>query len=118
MNSEKQMNQGNEDVKKMLEKQEALIRNDDIVLRKIADKFYLVNIRDNYLDDTCRLYVINEIGNFIWKEFDSPTTPEAVADKLYESLSDRPEYAVVYKDVCDFTYSLISLGFLRSMEHG
>ena len=91
-----------------------LIRNDDIVLRKIADKSYLINIKDNYNGDMCKLYEINEIGDFIWNQLNNPNTLENIVDKLYKLTSSHIDYTTIYNDVEDFIYVLINLKFIRN----
>ena len=41
-------------------------KNESIVARKIHDTYFLIDTKENYSDEKCRLYEINEIGYFLW----------------------------------------------------
>lgn len=97
-----------------MEGSDLLIQCDNIVLRKIANKFYLINIKDNYTGDICKLYEINEIGNFIWNLLDNPITLVNIVDKLFKVIVPSTDYSIVYNDVDHFINVLIDLKFIRS----
>ena len=46
-------------------------KNQNIVKREIHDSIFLINITQNYLNDKCSLYELNQIGNFIWDSLDN-----------------------------------------------
>ena len=42
------------------------IKNQNIVKREIHKEYFLINIKQNYLNDKCYLYLLNTMGNYIW----------------------------------------------------
>ena len=91
-------------------------KNKNIIARKIHDSFFLINIKENYLDDKCRLYEINEIGDFIWRELDSATTIPEVVEGLLSVLEEGVDCSVVYQDVEEFINTLLEEGFLEVQD--
>lgn len=91
----------------------AFIRNKNIVLRNIHDTYFLIDITDNYQDDKCVIYEINEIGKFIWENIDGKTI-ENVAKKLHSIIIEKIEYQVVYNDVLEYVNILLEKNFIRA----
>lgn len=91
----------------------AFIRNKNIVLRNIHDTYFLIDITDNYQDDKCVIYEINEIGKFIWENIDGKTI-ENVAKKLHSIIIEKIEYQVVYNDVLEYVNILLENNFIRA----
>ncbi len=90
----------------------AFIRNKNIVLRNIHDTYFLLDITDNYQDDKCVIYELNEIGKFIWENIDGKTI-EQVAKKLHSNIIEKIEYQVVYNDVLEYVNILLDKNFIR-----
>lgn len=44
-------------------------KRENIVARVIHDSYFLIDIKQNYLDDKARIYEVNEIGYYIWKQY-------------------------------------------------
>lgn len=85
--------------------------------RNIHGAFYLIDIRDNYLDDKCRLYEINEVGDVIWNILDSSSEEESQIDcivkYIIDLIVDDVSYYVIKNDVESFIGSISKEGFLR-----
>lgn len=92
-------------------------RNENVVERNIHGAFYLIDIRDNYLDDKCRLYEINEVGDVIWNILDSSSEEESQIDcivkYIIDLIVDDVSYYVIKNDVESFIGSISKEGFLR-----
>lgn len=90
----------------------ALKRNHNIVLRNIHGAFFLISITDNYQDDKCIIYEINEIGKFIWENIDGNDV-KRLSKKLKKLLVDDTEYVVIYNDVHDYVDALLKHNFIQ-----
>ena len=93
------------------------IKNKYIVDRKIHEDFYLIDISDNYSDDKCRLFEINEMGHVIWDMLDCLPDNESQVDMIVSKIKkmiidDIPE-DVIKIDVESFINSMIEEGFIR-----
>lgn len=93
------------------------VKNPDIVLRNIHGSYFLIDITQNYLDDTCSLYEINETGEFIWKALDEFGTVKEIVDKLVVLITDEIDYGEVYSDVEYYINILIAQDFVE-VENG
>lgn len=89
----------------------AFIRNKNIVLRNIHDTYFLIDITDNYQDDKCVIYEINEIGKFIWENIDGKNVDD-VAKKLHSIIIEKIEYQVIYIDVLEYVNILLEKKFI------
>lgn len=88
-------------------------KNPEIVRRKIHDSYFLIDITQNYLNDSCMLYEINEIGNFIWEQLEQRNNIEVIADKLFECLGNDVCREEVLKDIKEFIEILCQEGFME-----
>lgn len=88
-------------------------KNKNIVLRKIGDSFFLIDITENYLDDKCRLYEINQIGCFIWEHIIEKTKSTDITKELIRAITDEIDESIVSHDVDEFIGSLLSIGFVQ-----
>lgn len=80
-----------------------LKRNANIVKRKIHDTYFLIDITQNYLEDTCSLYEINEIGAFIWDQINESNTINDIAMNLYQVIQDDSiEWNDIINDVKEY----------------
>lgn len=89
------------------------IKNQDIVARKIHDSFFLINITDNYLDDKCRLYELNEIGYFIWNQLEDTGELSVIVDALKSNINGDVDYNVLLDDVKEYLDVLVDERFVR-----
>lgn len=87
-------------------------RNENIVSRMIYDSYFLLDITDNYLDEQCHLYEINEIGMYIWNYLlDDCNNIDEIMDKLKDVLVDDIDIDEVYNDVKEFVELLLFMEF-------
>ena len=89
-------------------------RKEYIVERNIHDCIYLINIKQNYLNDKCSLYEINEIASYIWNKIDGNTSVDDIAKQI---LSDMDVQNICFdeirSDVNDYICVLIEEGILE-----
>lgn len=90
-------------------------KNCFVVLRKVHDTFFLINIADNYHDEECRLYEVNEIGAYIWKEIDGDFELEIFVKKMLEKIENPKNicFQKVCLDVKEYVENLIKQGFIK-----
>ena len=92
-------------------------RNENVVERNIHGAFYLINIQDNYLDDKCRLYEMNEMGSVIWNIIDVSSEEKSQIDYIVRYIIglivDEVSFDDIRKDVESFIDSISKEGFLR-----
>jgi len=95
-------------------------KKDSIVKRNIHDVAYLINVSDNYLDEKCRLYELNQIGSVIWDLLDDdyPDQIEGIANKIKNMIIDDIPINVIINDVTSFLELMKSEGFLEEVENG
>ncbi len=89
--------------------------NKNIVCRNIHGSYFLIDITDNYSDDNCRLFEINEIGFIIWnglKTFKSNQI-ENITNDILSRLIDDINPQVIQKDVSDFISLLQKKNFIE-----
>ncbi len=91
----------------------AFIRNKNIVLRNIHDTYFLIDITDNYQDDKCVMYEINEIGKFIWENIDGKNVQDVVQN-LHSIIIEEIEYQVIYNDVLEYVNVLLEKNFIKA----
>lgn len=87
-------------------------KDENVVARKIHDKYFLVNITDNYSHDKCVIYEVNEIGYFIWNKINGKKTREDLARLLQLEINDNVDYHLIYHDVVEFLDKLKNKGFI------
>lgn len=92
----------------------AFKRNKNIVLRNIHDAYFLIDITDNYQDDKCVIYELNEIGSFIWKNIEGNDV-EGISKKLKDLIVNDIEYEVIYNDVIEYMKVLLNDNFIRNV---
>ena len=92
-----------------------LIKNENIVLRRIHNSVFLIDIADNYSGDRCALYEINETGAFLWEQIDGRRTVEDAAHLLQEALADAVPFDVLLSDAQMFYEDLKSRHFLSEV---
>lgn len=90
-----------------------MYKNKNIIARKIHDCYFLINIKDNYKDEKCRLYEINEIGYFLWEKMDQCDSIFQLADELLCVIQDDVDRSQILDDVECFVESLKKVGFVE-----
>ena len=89
-----------------------------IVERKIHDSIYLINTKQNYLNDKCCLYEINEMASYIWNQIDGSTSIDEIVNQIFCDMEIQDaSFDEVKKDVNDCVYLLANEGFLE-VENG
>lgn len=87
-------------------------KNNNFVLRKIHDTYFLIDITDNYKGDKCRLIETNEIGEFVWNCLDRVNSVEEISKELKEMINEDVPYDMIYHDIKDFMESLYEKGIV------
>lgn len=97
-------------------------RNTDIVERKIHGAYYLIDITDNYMDEHCRLFEINEMGDYIWNKLtqcdESNNLIDYLVEEIKEMIIDDISSEVIRNDVELFVKTIENEGFLEVTENG
>ncbi len=87
-------------------------RKENIVMRKFHETNFLIDITDNYLNEKCSLYEINQIGTFIWERIDNMDI-RAISTCLWEALSDDVPFEIIFLDVKNFLENLLQNDFVE-----
>jgi len=90
-----------------------IIKNINIVERKIHGSFFLIDISDNYAEDKCALYEINEVGSFIWNQIDGKRSLTDIAVELQKAIVDDIDLQVLIDDASEFVESLLAKQFVE-----
>ena len=85
----------------------------NIVARTVHDSYFLIDITQSYSDDKCRLYEINEIGNYIWNMIDGKNTASDIAGSIKKAITDDVSIDEILSDVNAFLNSLLKDGFVE-----
>ena len=93
-------------------------RNINIVSRKICDSFFLIDITDNYADDKCALFEINETGKFIWDQINGKRTVKDLATELHAAIIDEVDFSIIYDDTSEFIDMLLLKCFVEEKQYG
>lgn len=84
----------------------------DFLLREIAGESILVPVGDAAGVGNC-IISLNESGSFLWKQYQSPRTPEDVvraAKEVYSDSSGRME-----QEIREYTLKFLQAGFLQEV---
>lgn len=95
-----------------------IVKNENVVVRKIHGTTFLINITDNFSGDRCALYEVNETGLYIWNQIDGCRGIEDIASLLKAAIIDDVDYQVLLHDVAEFVEYLISKQFLEVLSCG
>lgn len=93
-------------------------KNDNIVARQIHGTFFLIDISDNYSNNKCALYEINETGMFIWNNINGLHKLDDIATLLKNAILDDVDYRVISDDVADFINALVIKHFVEVLCYG
>lgn len=91
---------------------------ENIVSRKIHDSYFLIDITDNYSQDKCALYEINETGMFIWSQIDGKRTVLNIARALQTAIVDEIDLQILVDDVSEFVDVLATKEFVEVQSYG
>ena len=95
-----------------------IVKNENIVVRKIHGTTFLINITDNFSGDRCALYEVNDTGLFIWNKIDGCRETEEIASLLKAAIIDDIDYQVLFRDVTEFVEFLIEKQFVEVLSCG
>lgn len=85
-----------------------------VVERKIHDSIYLINTKQNYLNDKCCLYEINEMASYIWNQIDGNTSIDEMVNQIFCDMEIQGvSFDEVKKDVNECVCLLANEGFLE-----
>lgn len=90
-----------------------LKKNENIVMRKIHDSCFLIDISDKYQGDKCSMFEINETGEFIWNSISDGKEISDVAYELKAAIVDEVDYELILADVTEFIHDLCGKGFME-----
>ena len=90
---------------------------ENIVCRCVHDSFFLINITDNYLDDKCRLFEINEMGHIIWCGLSKYKADQidSIVSEITAMLQDDIDPRIIYDDVYEYVLVLKENGFIEEV---
>lgn len=89
-------------------------RKEYIVERNIHDSIYLINTKQNYLNDTCCLYEINEMGSYIWNSISEETSIDDIVKAIISDIDVQGiGFNEIKDDVTDYVELLVKEGFLE-----
>ena len=91
----------------MVEKTARFQRNPDFIHRKIVDESVLVPIHKDIADMNA-IYVLNEVGDFIWEHLETPATGGELINEILEIFDADP--GVIEADLDLFLGELLSIG--------
>ncbi len=87
------------------------LRADHVVGRQVHDSYFLIDITQNYFDEICHLYEINQVGQFVWERLPEMSA-ERICEELYTQVGGSVDYAEIQDDINGFLLQLCSLGFV------
>ena len=93
-------------------------QKDNFIERRIHGSYFLIDITDNYRNDTCALHEINETGLFLWTHMKGKTTANELARELQKAISDPISFDVILRDVEDYIRSLAADNLVEVTELG
>ena len=87
---------------------------ENIVRRKVHESYFLINITQNYLNDKCSLYEINETGNFILSQMELNKSMLEIAKELKKCINEDISLNELECDIKAFIETLYNEGFIQS----
>ena len=90
-----------------------ITKNENVVARKIHGSYFLIDISDNYFNDKCALYEINETGFFIWNSINGARSVEDLVELLRNAIIGDIDIQILHDDVIDFVDALTLKNFLE-----
>lgn len=88
-------------------------KNEDIIARKIHECYFLIKLKDDYSDQKCRLYEINEVGYFLWNMVDEVKDLNELASLLAEQVTENISKEMILHDVKEYIDELICMKFIE-----
>ena len=94
-------------------------KNEDIVLRKVGDFFFLVDPRLSYNAEDESLFQTDEIGACFWNSVGTNESLDTILGKLLQFFNDEqtPEFVEqVREDLAEYLQILVSYGFVSEVK--
>ena len=82
----------------------------EFVTRRIADETIIVPVVGG-VGDLDAIFTLNEVGSYIWRLIDTPTTVQAITDAIARAF-DVPETDAA-RDVVEFLDKLAAAGLIQ-----
>lgn len=79
--------------------EDSMIINSNILLRNIHDSYFLINITQNYLDDKCYLFELNDAGCYIWNQLKMNISIEKIAEFFYSDVQNEVSMDSIICDI-------------------
>lgn len=92
---------------KMYKKREAIVK------REIHGDFFLIDIKQNYLNEKCSLYELNPMGSYIWDALDCQSNINSIVQNIIDNTVEDIEFNEVYNDIQVFLTLLMQEGFVE-----
>jgi len=89
------------------------VKRNDLILRTIHDSYFVIDITDNYMDDKCVLYEINEVGAFIWERINGNNNVTVIVQDLFDAIVDDIDIQNIYSDTILFISELLQNGLIE-----
>lgn len=93
-------------------------KRENIIARVIHDSYFLIDIKQNYLDDKARIYEVNEVGYYIWNHLDMVSEVDDIVDLLLNEITEDINRNFIKRDVAEFINLLQSENFLEDIDGG
>lgn len=93
-------------------KNNAYVKNPDMVFRKIADELLLVPVRHN-MRNLERIYSLNDVGGRIWELIDGVKSDREIIDQIVTEFDVSPDTAE--QDFRVFVESLEKIDGIRKI---
>jgi Coenzyme PQQ synthesis protein D (PqqD) len=96
------------------QRQVARVRNGprEFVTRRIADETIIVPVVGG-VGDLDAIFTLNEVGSYIWRLIDTPTTVQAIADAVARTFDVAETEAA--RDVVEFLDKLAAAGLIQPL---
>ena len=93
-----------------------LRKRENIIARVIHDSYFLIDIKQKYLDDKARIYEVNGIGYYIWNQLDRVSEVDEIVDLLVNEITEDINRNLIKRDVEEFINVLQSENFLEGID--
>ena len=90
-----------------------ITRRKDVIKRNIHGEIFLIDATQNYFDDECFLYQLNEIGEFLWEQLSKPINAYGLVEALKKNIWEKIPEEDLLRDVKVYIESLKQEGFLE-----
>ena len=95
---------------------EIYAHNENIVARVVHGSNFLIDITDDYSNDKCSLYELNDMGMYIWNCIDGHRTVEQIAAVVCEAIIDDVDQCTILSDVKEFLLKIKKQGFILEVK--